>query len=65
MAPNDLKWVKNDLWAKDSEFLPSSAIDTQKNQEILSKFRNSDLCGGYKGWKPNLACVFDKLSEES
>ena len=34
MAPNDLKWAKNDLWAKDSEFLPNSAIETQKTQKF-------------------------------
>ena len=47
MAPNDLKWAKNDpKWPKkkDSEFLSNSAIKT-KNSEILSKLRNSELCG--------------------
>ena len=34
MAPNDLKWAKNDLWAKDSEFLPNSDIETQKTQKF-------------------------------
>ena len=34
MAPNDLKWAKNDLWAKDSEFLTNSAIETQKTQKF-------------------------------
>ena len=34
MAPNDLKWAKNDLLAKDSEFLPNSAIETQKTQKL-------------------------------
>ena len=33
MAPNDLKWAKNDLWAKDSGFL-NSAIETQKTQKF-------------------------------
>ena len=44
MAPNDLKWAKNDpKWPKkkDSEFLSNSAIKT-KNSEILSKLRNSE-----------------------
>ena len=34
MAPNDLKWAKNDLLAKDSEFLTNSAIETQKTQKF-------------------------------
>ena len=37
MAPNDLKWAKNDpKWPpkKDSEFLPNSAIETQKTQKL-------------------------------
>ena len=37
MAPNDLKWAKNDpKWPqkKDSEFLPNSAIKTQKTQKF-------------------------------
>ena len=34
MAPNDLKWAKNDLWAKVSEFLSNSAIKTQKTQKF-------------------------------
>ena len=48
MAPNDLKWAKNDLWAKDSGFL-NSAIETQKtqkfgvNSEILTPLEPLDM----------------------
>ena len=37
MASNDLKWAKNDpKWPikKDSEFLPNSAIESQKTQKL-------------------------------